>query len=93
MDVREAVQSAKQHLLELFDTEPISYVGLEEVDFDDKYEEWNITISFTRVWETTPLTTAISGKPPEHRNYKVFRISDQDGRVKSIKDRILIESE
>jgi len=93
MDVREAVQTAKQHLLELFNGEPISYVGLEEVDFDDESQEWIITISFARLWETTPLPTGIGGKPPEGRHYKVFRISDRDGRVKSIKDRVLATAE
>ncbi len=92
MDVREAVKSAKQNLLELFNEEPISYVGLEEVDFDDEAVEWIITISFARLWETTPLPSAL-GKPPEDRHYKVFRISDLDGRVKSVKDRILTTAE
>ena len=35
MDVREAVKTAKQNLLELFNSEPVSYVGLEEIEFDD----------------------------------------------------------
>ena len=93
MDVRDAVKSAKQHLLELFNSEPISYVGLEEVEFDDETQEWIITISFARLWETTPLPTALGGPPPKDRDFKVFRISDNDGRVKSIKDRILIAAE
>ena len=93
MDVRDAVKTAKQHLLELFDSEPISYVGLEEVDFDDESREWIITISFARLWETTPLPTALGGKPPEDRHYKVFRINDLNGKVKSIKDRVLTTAE
>ena len=93
MDVRAAVKLAKQYLLELFSEEPVSYVGLEEVDFDDESEEWIITISFARLWETTPLPSAVRGKPPDDRHYKVFRISDRDGRVKSIKDRVLTTAE
>ena len=93
MDVREAVPTAKQHLLELFNGEPISYVGLEEVDFDDESEDWLITLSFARLWETTPLPAAVGGKPPEDRHYKVIRIRDLDGRVKSIKDRVLTTAE
>lgn len=92
MDVREAVKLAKQYLLELFSEEPVSYVGLEEVDFDDESEEWIITLSFARLWEATPLPSAL-GKPPEDRHYKVFRISDRDGRVKTIKDRVLTTAE
>lgn len=93
MDVRDAVKSAKQHLLELFNSEPISYVGLEEIDFDDESQEWIITISFARLWETTPLPTGLGGKPPDDRHYKVFRISDVDGRVKSVKDRVFAIAE
>ena len=93
MDVREAVQSAKQHLLELFNSEPISYVGLEEIEFDDEAQEWIITLSFARIWEVGPLPTALGKSPPENRHYKVFRISDLDGRVKSVKDRVLTTAE
>ncbi|MCY4438296.1 MAG: hypothetical protein OXE05_13310 [Chloroflexi bacterium] len=87
MDVREAVKTAKQHLLELFNGEPISYVGLEEADFLDEDQEWVITLSFARIWETTPLPTGDSGKLPKDRHYKVFRIDDNYGRVKSVMDR------
>ena len=93
MDVREAVSTAKQNLLELFNSEPISYVGLEEVEFDDETQEWIITISFARLWESTPLPVELSGETPKDRNFKVFRISDTDGRVKSVKDRVLIVTE
>ena len=93
MDVREAVQSAKQHLLELFNSEPISYVGLEEVDFDDEAQEWIITVSFSRLWERNTLPASMRETPPEDRHFKVFRMSDSDGRVKSVKDRVLTTAE
>lgn len=93
MDVRVAVQTAKQHLLELFNSEPISYVGLEEIEFDDEAQEWIITLSFARTWEVGSLPTALGKNPPENRHYKVFRISDVDGRVKSVKDRVLTTTE
>lgn len=93
MNVKEAVQKAKQHLLELFNDEPITYVGLEEVEFDDEADEWIITISFARFWDSTPIPRAIGGQNRGDLNNKVFRIDDHDGRVKSIRDRLLISTE
>ncbi len=93
MDVREAVQSAKQHLLEIFNSEPISYVGLEEIEFDDEAQEWIITVSFSRLWERTTVPASMRETPPEDRHFKVFRMSDSDGRVKSVKDRVLTTAE
>ena len=35
MDVKQAVRTAKEHVVELFADEPIENVGLEEVEFDE----------------------------------------------------------
>ena len=95
MDVMEATQTAKRYIVELFTGEQIANVGLEEVEFDDTRDEWSVTIGFSRPWDnhtqlsTHPLTQR---KLPE-RSYKVVRISDESGEVKSLKDRILSASE
>jgi hypothetical protein len=36
VDVKEAVKLAKEHVLELFDDEKLTNLGLEEVEFDDR---------------------------------------------------------
>ena len=40
MDVKQAVQTAKEHVAHLFADEPIMDVGLEEVEFDEVDKVW-----------------------------------------------------
>ena len=51
MDVKEAVQTAKKYVAELFTDETIADVGLEEVVFNDMSNNWEITIGFSRPWQ------------------------------------------
>lgn len=87
MDVREAVQTAKQYLGDLFSDEELLNVGLEEVDFDGV--AWRITLGFSRSWDQKgPLVAALAERRLA-RSYKVLRIIDETGVVESLKDRIL----
>ena len=86
MDAREAVNRAREYLVELFDGEDIYQIGLEEVDFDDKTNEWSVTVGFTRTWDRTAYLMS-PHKNPEPRSYKVIRIHDSDGEVRSLRDR------
>ena len=92
MDVKEAVRAAKECVVDLFDGEEIDYVGLEEVVFDDESDQWLITIGFSRPWERPKALSASLLEDPLKRSYKVVRINDADGRVMSLKDRILISA-
>jgi hypothetical protein len=83
MDVREAVALAKQYVGEVFANEPISDLGLEEVEFDDSSGTWLITIGFRRQWQVGGLGPFIERK----REYKVVRISDPDKKMISVKNR------
>ncbi len=86
MDAREAVNRAREYLVELFDGEDIYEIGLEEVDFDDMANEWSITLGFKRTWNRTAYLMSPQ-KDPEPRSYKVIRIHDPDGEVRSLRDR------
>ena len=44
MDVKQAVQIAKQYVSDLFEGEPITNVGLEEVVYQDESDTWGITV-------------------------------------------------
>ena len=91
MDVKEAVAVAKTYLTQLYLGEEISDVGLEEVEFDETDDQWSVTIGFARPWDRqSPLAQALSpaGRAAA-RSYKVLRIDDGTGEVKSLKDRIL----
>ena len=92
MDVKTASLSAKKYLVDLFEDEGISNVGLEEVEFDELSNSWRITIGFSRPWDTKNVLTATLGERNPARSYKVVRIDDL-GRVKSLTDRVLPTSE
>ena len=86
MDVKEAVRTAKQYLVDIYDGENITDVGLEEAVFDDESDSWNITIGFSRPWDTrNNVVTALRLR----RSYKVVSIDDSTGRVESLTDRVL----
>ena len=88
MDVKEAVQAARTHISDLFDGEGITNVGLEEVEFDMGGEAWNITIGFSRVWERQGELGARLGLKAA-RSYKVVRIDNESGAIRSVRDRVL----
>lgn len=87
MDVKEAVIIAKNYVSNLFSDENISNLGLEEVEFDDKGEQWRVTIGFARPWDKNSLSEVVKGSTFS-RSYKVVAINE-DGSVASVKDRRL----
>ena len=90
MDVKQAVRTAKDYLADLMADEGIENLGLEEVQFDEVAQRWNVTIGFSRPWDRkNALTAALTEYGRSDRSYKVLSIDDADGRVKSLKDRIL----
>ena len=87
MDVKQAVQMAKEHVVEIFADEPIENVGLEEVEFDELNKVWAVTIGFSRYWGR-PRDNIIRALDTE-RAFKIVRIEDESGRVQSVKHRIV----
>ena len=88
MDVKEAVRAAKAHVADLFADEAIEKIGLEEVDFDEASQVWAITIGFARAWDRpTEFVRALSGDAA--RTFKLVRIEDASGRVRSVKHRVV----
>lgn len=89
MEVREAVDAAKQRIIELFGSEGINYVTLEEVKLDYDSKNWLITIGFDRQWdrEEGPLGPILTQAPT--RSYKVVCIDGVNGQTLSIVDRVL----
>jgi hypothetical protein len=92
MQVKDAVRQAKSYLSELLSDEGLTNLGLEEIEFDEANSVWNVTLGFSRPWNSTrgPLST-ISGEPPARRAYRVLRVRDSDGEVVSVKKRDVLE--
>lgn len=88
MDVKEAVQTARDYVADLFADEGITDIQLEEVLLTDLEDDVQITIGFIRPWgEDTGELVERLGLQRE-RTYKVVHIGD-DGRVKAVTDRVL----
>ena len=92
MDVREAVKTAKAHIVGLYADEAIRHIGLEEVTFDDIQNVWKVTVGFFREWEQE------SSVPPgfdgwRKRSFKIVQIDDGSGKVKSMTHRSLAATE
>ncbi len=92
MDVKEAVQTAKNYVAELFTDETIENIGLEEVEFNDTSNNWEVTIGFSRPWQTNILAGALSNTH-QTRSYKLVCVKDDSGQVLSLTDRVLTASQ
>lgn len=84
MDVKQAAATAKQYVADLLADEGLTNLGLEEIEFDDSAESWNVILGFSRPWNSVhnALTDLTGGQP--RRSYQAVRIRDSDGRVLSV---------
>ncbi len=88
LGVQEAIKKARDYVGVLFEEEPITDIGLEEVEHDSN--TWKITIGFNRVWKNpTNNVIAMMTQSSAQRYFKVVTISDADGTLISIKNREL----
>ena len=92
MELKEAIQRAKDYVGDLFADEAISNVSFEEVEFDKKRNAWAITVAFSRIWnrpqtKSQEVLALLGSAMSLKRSYKVVTIS-KDGDIISMKDRI-----
>lgn len=89
MTVVDAVQKAKSHLFELLQSEGITNLGLEEVEFDDDSKVWSVTLGFSRSWDDlrSPLEKAGVVRANLPRTYKLVKIEDESGKAVALKNR------
>lgn len=88
MDVKEAVQTARDYVADLFADEGITDVQLEEVLLTDLKDDVQVTIGFIRPWGEDAGELVERLGLQRERTYKVVHIGD-DGRVKAVMDRVL----
>ncbi len=89
MDVKEVVDIAKRYVVDIYISEQITNVGLEEVDFDGSEHAWLVTIGFSRPWDEprNALAALAAQGAYTKRAFKTIRVSDRDRKVLSIKNR------
>jgi hypothetical protein len=90
IDVKEAVQRARQYLMELFSDEQPQLVRLEEVELSEDEGTWRITLSFFPGTAPKSLAAALGLPVPEQREYKTVAIRAADGKVQSVRIRQLV---
>ncbi len=95
IDVRSAVGAARSYLREVLDQlvesgNQIQGLRLEETELSDDNQYWLITLGFDRpVGEhLDPLQAVVNTKKYE-RDYRIFKIDAQTGKVQSMKIREL----
>lgn len=86
MTVKDAVQAAITNVQDLFESEGITNLGLEEVAFDASLEEWIVTVGFSRPWDYLNVRAgalaalAAQASPVQaKRSFKIVRVRDSDG--------------
>ncbi len=96
MNVKEAVQAAKEYVADLYADEPVRHIGVEEVTFDEQDDAWKVTIGFFRPWDEklgmSEILRASAEDRPAHwrkRTFKVAEIDDHSGKVRSLTHRSL----
>ena len=93
MDVKQAAQTARRYVADVFAEDEISFVALEEVEFDAGSDVWNITLSFLRPSGTMSgldvIAPGLSRGENVQRCYKIVNVDDESGNVISVKHRVL----
>lgn len=87
MDAKQAIKAAKNYVSDVFEGEGLINLGLEEVKFKDDENYWEITLGFSRPWNTKNFVSALAGESHPQRTYKVVVIKDDSGDVVEIRNR------
>ena len=95
IDVKQAVAAATTYFRTLYNTDALSDILLEEVELTDDERLWIVTLSALlpasneELNETVSnaLATSLGGNRQHRRVYKVFTVSAENGRVRSMKIR------
>ena len=98
MDMKEAVEIAKEYFANLYDDEHIRNVGLEEAKFGRESNTWKITIGFFRGQDDGSEPSEFDYKYGEillRRSYKTVKtvhINDANGNVELLNDRFMVDA-
>ena len=88
MNAKEAIGIAKRHVADMFEGEGLADIGLEEVVHADSPGSWRVTVSFTRPWNRRGNLAAVLHDQGTLRSYKDVTISESDGSVVSVTERV-----
>lgn len=88
MNVKDAVKKAIDYIADIFESEHPENIGLEEVVLNENDNTWEVTVGFSRPWDHQKggLLASMQSLNPQ-RQYKIVKIDNESGEVKSIKIR------
>jgi hypothetical protein len=89
ISLKEAVQAAKESVAEIFGDQQIAGLRVEEVEFEERDDCWQITLSFVRSTNPGAVAAAFIGGDAG-RAYKTVTVRASDGKVLSVKIRQLV---
>lgn len=89
MNVKDAVKEAIEYVAEIFREEKPENIGLEEAFLNEDEKVWEVTVGFSRPWDHPKQAGVIANLQALNpkRQYKVVKIDNETGKVKSIKIR------
>jgi hypothetical protein len=85
--VQKAVSNAMSYVRNLYSSEHIDDLLLEEVEFSESTEQWLVTIGFTILKIADNSTPLMFAKRNLVRHYKVIHVDAQTGKPVSMKIR------
>lgn len=89
IDVRQAVQSAKNYIQNLQDMleNPLDNLRLEEVEISEDESHWLITLRYDVEDRSRLPTLLINQDKFTSREYKLFQVNSDSGKVEAMKIR------
>lgn len=88
MEVRQAIDKAKDWIRNVYSDEDLMNLGLEEVRKDHEADVWRITVGFSRPWDFDKRYAAAPETDRLYmRSFKVVSVDDGSGEVLSIENR------
>lgn len=81
MNIKQAIAQAKLFARDIFESENMSNLGVEEVSREG--DVWHITLGLSRPWDRVKPAFAVTAgdEKPVNRSYHVFQVSDKDGTL------------
>ena len=90
IDIKQAVKSATEYLISLYDSVELNDLMLEEVELSEDDQYWLVTLGFTtRISVSVEPVLKIAGHKEAMRQFKVIKINTITGEPLSMKIREL----
>ena len=84
MELKEAVDKAKEFANSVFSDENPTSINLEQVVFDEMGHQWKVVLSFERFRNASTVGAALANLSGGTRAFKLFKVDDDSGSIRSV---------